>query len=106
MLKRLRSGMISKNSVELKRHRDSLTDAMEQTRAKSLGDFGSVLQHRQGCSFDARPNEIVVGREQRMVARVEPTQIEWQTVSRSINRLCFDNRSELLNSNRGFADLK
>ncbi len=69
--------------LELKRHRDTIVAAMEKV-GKALGDFGYVLQHREGCSFDARPHEIVVGREQRMVARVEPTQLDWQTVSRLI----------------------
>lgn len=77
---------------KLKRHRDSLTDAMSRL-GKSLGDFASVLQNRQGCTFDARVNEIVVGREQRTVARVDPTQIEWETVSKSIKRLRRNNRT-------------
>jgi len=66
--------------IDLKRHRDTIIAAMEKL-GKSLGDFGHVLQHREGCSFDARPKEIVVGKDQRTVARVEPTQLDWQTVS-------------------------
>ena len=66
--------------IELKRHRDTILAAMERV-GKSLGDFAYVLQHREGCNFEARAKEIVVGRDQRMVARVDPTQLDWQTVS-------------------------
>ncbi len=69
--------------IELKRHRDTIVAEMEKL-GKALGDFGYVLQRREGCSFDARPSEIAVGREQRMVAHVEPTQLDWQTVHKLI----------------------
>lgn len=68
---------------ELKRHRDSITDAMARL-GKGLGDFAYVLQHPRDCAFDARPTEIVVGREQRAIARVDSIQLNWETVSRLI----------------------
>lgn len=69
--------------IELKRHRDTIAAAMERL-GKALEDFGYVLQHREGCAFDARSNEIAVGREQRMVVRVDPTHLNWESVSRLI----------------------
>jgi len=66
--------------LELKRHRDTIIAAMEKV-GKALADFGYVLQNREGCSFEVRPHEIVVGRERRMAARVEPTQLDWQKMS-------------------------
>jgi len=65
---------------ELKRHRDLIIDAMGRL-GKALGDFAYVLQHPRGCAFDAQPNEIIIGREQRAVARVEPTHLNWETAS-------------------------
>jgi len=69
---------------ELKRHRDTITDAMSKT-GKALGDFAYVLQHREGCAFDVQPSGgITVGRERRTVAHVDPTQLDWQSVSRLV----------------------
>jgi len=67
----------------LKRHRDTITDTMGRI-GKTLEDFAHVLQHREGCTFDARPGEIIVGREQRTVARVQPTQLDFEAVSKLI----------------------
>lgn len=68
---------------KLKRHRDTLTDAMRKI-GKALGDFSYVLQHREGCTFDVQPSGITVGRERRMVARVDPTQLDWEAMSRLV----------------------
>ena len=66
-----------------KQHRDLLADAMLRL-GQTLGDFANTLQHPRGCSFDARHNEIVVGKEQRPIARVEPMHLDWAIVSRLI----------------------
>lgn len=65
---------------ELKRHRDTITDAMSKT-GKALGDFAHVLQHREGCTFDLQPSGITVGRERSAVAHIDSTQFDWQAVS-------------------------
>ncbi len=51
---------------------------------KTLGAFAYFLQHRDGCTFDARPSDIVVGKDRQTVARIEPTHLDWAEVSRVV----------------------
>jgi hypothetical protein len=78
---------------QARQHRDAITDAMLRL-GETLGDFAYALQHPKECVFEARTSEprsgeaptgeIVVGREQRTTARVEPTHLDWEIVSRLI----------------------
>ena len=62
-----------------RQHRDILIDAMARL-GKALSDFGYVLQNPRECAFDARHNEIMVGRDRRAVARIEPTHLDWDRI--------------------------
>lgn len=68
---------------KLKQHRDSIIDAMLRL-GKALGDFSYALQHPKECAFDARANEIAVGKEHRSFVKLDCTHLNWETVSNLI----------------------